>query len=250
MRAAPLVAFGVAAYAVFLVATTPARFAAAQLESRMRDRVRVHDAHGTVWSGAARAEIALPGSGWMPMDNLAWRVQPAELLRGRVAFTVDAAAADLAAQGTIARSVSLWHVKGTATGSAAVLSTLSPLLSAWRPEGKLAINVDDLAWDERTVQGNVQADWSGAGVALAQVRPLGSYRATLRAEGTNGKLAISTLDGPLRIAGQGDIVFPSRFSFNGEARAQGPAAASLDPLLDLMGPRRADGARTLAWRIH
>jgi hypothetical protein len=56
------------------------------------------------------------------------------------------------------------------------------------------------------------------------------------------------VDGPLRVTGQGDIAFPSRITFNGEARAQGTAASALDPLLDLLGPRRPDGARTLAWR--
>lgn len=247
MRPAPLIALGIAAYAVFLAATVPARFAASRLEHNARGQVRVHEAHGTLWHGAARVEIATP-AGPLNVDNLAWRFQPARLLQGRIAFAVDLQAAGLAAQGTLLRGISLWHVSGQANGDAAALAALSPLLSTWRPEGRLAIRSDGFAWNDREARGSVQADWTDAAVSLSQVRPLGTYRATLRAEGAAGKLDVATLDGPLRVMGHGDFAFPPRITFNGEARAQGPAAASLDPLLDLLGPRRPDGARTLAWR--
>ena len=247
MRTLPLAILGVAAYAAFLVATVPARFVAAQLESRARGQVRVHEAHGTAWHGAARAEVAIPG-GWMPLDNLAWRLLPGELLHGRIGFAVDAQASGLAAQATVARSASAWHAAGQANGTPAFAAAMLPLLSTWRPEGNISIRTGGFDWNDREARGDVQADWSDAALALSQVRPLGAYRATLHAEGASGKLTVTTLDGPLRVTGQGDIVFPSSFTFNGEARGQGPAAPSLDPLLDLMGPRRADGARTLAWR--
>jgi general secretion pathway protein N len=247
MRAAPLAALGIAAYVVFLGATVPASFVASQVEARARDRIRVHEAHGTLWHGAARAEVAT-AAGWIPIDNLAWRFQAARLLQGRLVFALDAQAAGLAAQGTLARGFAFWHVSGEANGDAGALASLSPLLANWRPEGRLAIRTDHFAWNDREARGSVQADWRDAAVALSQVRPLGTYRATLRAEGTGGKLEVATVDGPLRVTGTGDIVFPSRTTFNGEARAQGPAASSLDPLLDLLGPRRPDGARTLAWR--
>jgi hypothetical protein len=71
---------------------------------------------------------------------------------------------------------------------------------------------------------------------------------TFDGAGANAKVAVTPRAGPRRVSGNGEVVFPGRFTFNGEARAQGPAAASLDPLLDLLGPRRPDGARTLAWR--
>ena len=248
MRTGPLVAIGIAAYAAFLAATVPARWAAAQAEGRMRNAVRLHEAHGTLWHGAARADLAAPGGVWVPVESVAWRWQPVELLRGRLGFRVDAQASGLTARGTIARGPSLWHASGEATGSAAFAAALAPILSTWRPEGRLTLRSDAFTWDEREARGEVQAEWSEASVALSQVRPLGTYRATLRAEGAGAKLAIATVDGALRLTGTGDIVFPGRIVFTGEARAQGPDAAALDPLLDLMGPRRPDGARTLAWR--
>ena len=249
MRTAPLVALGIASYATFLVATVPARFVAAQVESRAHGTVHVTEAHGTLWHGAAGLDVAIAG-GRLALDNVAWRFQPAQLLRGRLAFAVDLKSPTLSGQGTIARDVSAWHAAGEAAGDATVATAVVPLLSAWRPEGRVTLRSEGFAWDEHEVRGAVQAEWRDASVALSQVRPLGTYRVTFDAAGSNGKLAVTTLDGPLRVSGTGEVVFPGRVTFNGEARAQGPAAASLDPLLDLLGPRRADGARTLAWRTR
>src|SRR6476661_4008405 len=145
MRTLPLVILGVVAYAVFLVATVPARFVASQVQSRASDRIRIHEAHGTAWHGAARADVAIPG-GWLPLDNLAWRLLPAELLHGRIAVAVDAQAADLAAQATVARGASMWHVAGQANGNAGFASTIAPLLATWRPEGRIAIRTQGFDW--------------------------------------------------------------------------------------------------------
>jgi general secretion pathway protein N len=247
MRTAPLVALGLAAYVAFAIASVPARFVAAQVENRADGAVHVHEAHGTLWQGAAGVDVAIAG-GQVALDNVAWRFLPAQLLRGRVAFAVDARSPALSGQGTIGRDVSSWHAAGEAAGDAAVASSVFPLLATWRPEGRVTLRSSGLSWNEREARGTAQAEWRDAAVALSQVRPLGTYRVTFDAAGASAKVAVTTLDGPLRVGGNGEVVFPGRFTFNGEARAQGPAAASLDPLLDLLGPRRPDGARTLAWR--
>src|SRR5512138_1876986 len=108
MRPAPLAALGVIAYIAFLVATIPAGFVAARVQANAPDRVRVHEANGTLWHGAARVDVAA-GPAWMALDNFAWRVRPAELLAGRLAFAIDAQASGATAQGTLARSASKWH---------------------------------------------------------------------------------------------------------------------------------------------
>lgn len=249
MRRAPLIAVGIAAYIAFVVATIPASFVAARVQANAPDRIRVHEASGTLWHGAARADVAA-GPAWLPLDNLAWRLRPAELFSGRLAFAIDAQAAGATARGTLARGLSKWHASGEASAPASLAGTWLPLLATWRPEGRIDVRASDLAWDDREARGDAIAEWRDAAVALSQVRPLGSYRATLHADGSSGKLEIATLDGPLRVTGHGDLAFPSRFAFNGEARAQGPQATALDPLLDLLGPRRPDGARTLAWRSN
>jgi len=52
----------------------------------------------------------------------------------------------------------------------------------------------------------------------------------------------------LRLSGKGTISPPGRLAFSGEARADAQAAKELEPLLLLLGPARADGARALEWR--
>ena len=64
------------------------------------------------------------------------------------------------------------------------------------------------------------------------------------------ELKVTTLEGPLRITGQGTLASPARLAFSGEARAEGDAAKALEPLLDLLGARRPDGARALEWRLN
>jgi general secretion pathway protein N len=105
-----------------------------------------------------------------------------------------------------------------------------------------------LAWDGRTVRGNARAEWRDAGLALTDVRPLGSYRIEARGAGGPLEFSVATLQGPLSIAGRGTFAPPAALAFSGEARAEGPNAAALEPLLNLLGPRRADGARSLEWR--
>lgn len=249
MRPAPLAALGILAYIAFLAATVPASFVASRVQANAPDRIRVHEANGTLWHGAARVDVAA-GATWIALDNLAWRLRPAELLAGRLAFAIDAQSSGAAAQGTLARSMSKWHASGQASAPASFAATLMPLLGTWRPEGRIDARASGFTWDDREARGEAVAEWRDAAVALSQVRPLGSYRATLHADGPGGRIDVATIDGPLRVSGHGDLAFPSRFTFNGEARAQGPQAAALDPLLDLMGPRRPDGARTLAWRSN
>ena len=249
MRAAPLVLLGVVAYAAFAVATMPARFAAAQVEQRARNTLHVHDASGTIWHGAAHAQVDAGGAR-IALDNVAWRWLPAELLAGRMAFAIDARSGDAQATGVVARSVALWHARGSLDAPAAFAATAYPLLGTWRPEGRLAVRTDGIAWNDREARGEAVAEWRDAAIGLSDVRPLGSYRVNLHADGGAMKIDASTLQGALRIAGQGSLTPPGNFAFNGEARAEGPNARTLEPLLDRLGPKRADGARTLQWRTR
>jgi len=131
---------------------------------------------------------------------------------------------------------------------AAQLAAVAPLLGAWRPQGALTLSAPALAWDDGRARGTARAEWRNASLALTDVRPLGDYRIEASAEGGPAAFTVTTLDGALRIAGHGTFAPPDALAFSGEARAVGNAAAALEPLLNLLGPRRADGARTLEWR--
>jgi general secretion pathway protein N len=250
LRPLTLAALGAAAYAVFLVALMPAGYVAAKLEASTRGGVQVHEARGSIWRGAGRATIATP-AGPLAVENLEWRFLPARLIAGRLAFAVTGRSAGFESRGEMARSFSRWEARDVAIdGLAAGAASFLPLIAHWRPEGRLAAKAAFFGWNDREMHGEARIEWRAAAVALSEVRPLGSYRVDLRGDGAQARVTLSTIEGPLALAGQGTIAPPARLAFSGEARAQGTAAAGLQPLLDLMGPRRADGSRTLQWRLN
>lgn len=246
MRPLGALLLGTAAYAVFLLATLPAALIAPQAEKASHGQVRLANAAGTLWNGSARAEVALPGMAF-PIDEVRWRFLSARMLSGRLAFAIEARAAKLEARMEAARGPLQWSVRDLrAGGDAASLASLFPIASAWQPAGTVAIEAAHLTWDGRQASGTAAAEWREAALALSAARPLGSWRAQADAQGTAIKVTLATTQGPLRLSGNGTLPLPGRFTFAGEARAEPGRERELEQLLDLLGPRRADGARTLA----
>lgn len=244
MRARTLAILGIAAYAVFLAATLPASLVARWIS--MPGVLELVNARGTLWSGSARAV-----AGGAELDNLRWRFEPAQLAAGRLGFSVDGYGAGLEGHGRIGRGPSTLEVRDLhVRGDAAALALFAPLAASWQPDGRVTLDATAIAWDGREARGTVRLEWHDAAVALSSVRPLGSYRAEARAEGGPVKLAVTTLDGPLRISGTGTFAPPGTLAFAGDARALPAAAATLEPLLNLMGSRRPDGAHTLEIRTR
>jgi general secretion pathway protein N len=118
----------------------------------------------------------------------------------------------------------------------------------WQPAGTLAIESAQFSVDGRQARGNASAEWRDASLSLSTAQPVGSWRATLVAEGGPAKLMLTTVKGPLQLAGKGTLAPNGKLDFQGEARAEAGREKELDPLLDLIGPRRADGARTIEIR--
>jgi general secretion pathway protein N len=250
MRMKAMAALGVAAYVVFLVVATPASFIAARASAAAPGRIELSEARGTLWSGSARARIAGPG-GHLIFDRIDWRLVPARLIAGRIAFDVKATGHGLEGQGQIARALTRWEFRDVAArGDVAALTALAPLAAAWRPEGSIAISAPALEWDDSDARGNLRIEWKDAAVSLSEVRPLGTYRIDAHAEGGPAQLTLATIEGPLRISGQGTFSAPGRLTLSGEARAEGPQAVALDRLLEFLGPRRPDGARSLEIRSN
>lgn len=244
MRAPAIAALGIAAYLVFLAATVPASFVAARMRS---PTIEASDARGTLWSGSARATLRTP-QGPIELDRIQWRWRASRLIAARLAFDVHASTPAFDARARLERGFSATELFDLeARGQAAALALFAPLVATWQPQGALTVTAPRLAWDGVELRGDARAEWRGAAVALSPVRPLGSYRAELKGAGGPVKVTFATLEGPLRLIGDGTLTAQGRFAFSGEARADAAAAQSLEPLLDLMGPRRADGSRALRW---
>jgi general secretion pathway protein N len=250
MRAPALAALGIAAYAAFLAATMPASFVLARAQDVQPGKFDVISAQGTAWHGTAKVSFNTPG-GPLAIDKVEWRWRPTRLIAGRFAFEVGASATGMEARYEGARTFSRWEVRDlVARGDAAAMTTLLPWIAPWGPQGQVTIASPELSTDGAELRGQARVEWKAAAVAISEVKPLGSYRADIVAEGHAGRVTVSTLEGALSIAGQGTLTPPTRFAFSGEARAEASRAAALEPLLNLLGPARADGARTIAWRVN
>lgn len=250
MRLTTLAVIGTAAYATFLVALMPASYVARQVQEGSRGALQVHEASGTIWKGMGRATIATP-AGPLALERFTWRFLPARLLSGRLGFEVEGESLGFAGRGELGRTLAAWEARDVSlAGEAAGAGSFMPLLAHWRPEGKVAVQASRISWDERELRGDARLEWRAAALALSEVRPLGTYRAELRGDGGPAKVTLQTLEGALRLSGQGTLAPPSRLSFSGEARGEAAQAARLAPLLDLMGPPRADGSRALEWRLR
>ena len=243
MRARGIALLAVAAYLAFLVATMPARWAAARLA--LPSGISLSGVEGTVWNASAAVDVESATR----LGVVRWHFLPARLIAARLAFATELSGDALQGRAEISRGVRSYEVRGARVrADAAALAAFVPLAAAWHPQGRLALDAPALAWDGREARGSAHAQWREAALAISDVRPLGDYRLDVRAEGGPARFDVATVSGPLRIAGHGTFVPPDALAFSGEARAEGNSAAALEPLLNLIGPRRADGARAIEWR--
>ena len=249
MRPGSLAILGIAAYSTFLVATMPARWVA-ERSLPAEGRFALREVEGTIWRGSAKAAIGSM-TGTLGVDRIEWRFLPSRLLQGRAAYDVATRGAGFEARGELGRKLAGWSLHGlSARADAAIATAILPWVSPWRPEGTLTAAAESLDLADQRLHGALRIDWTNAAVALSEVRPLGSYRAEVIADGAAARISVTSQGGALRVAGQGQLQLPSRLTFSGEARGEGPNAAALERLLDLMGPRRPDGARAIEWRTR
>lgn len=217
MRVASLAAIGIAAYVVFLVATTPA---AVIVEHGERPpNVQLDQPQGTMWSGAVRASIAVPGGAFV-IDRIEWRFVPAELLRGRMAFDIHATAPQLDATARLTHGFDgLGASAISARGDAALLAAASPLAAAARPSGPVSLQSPRLAFNEREIRGDATLEWRGAAAGVPELRAPGSYRAQLHGEGGPAKVTVTTLEGSYVVRAEGTLT-PRQLELRGQAGGQ------------------------------
>lgn len=251
MRARTLAAVvGIPAYALFMALTAPASYLASHASREAQGRLQFDETRGTLWSGSVRAHVDAPG-GAFTFDRVAWRLVPLKLMEGRLAFDIAVESREAHGNVQLLRGWSEWEARGGAARiEARMLPLFVPIVAAWRPEGAVSVATDGLRWSERELNGPIAVEWRDAGVALSEVKPLGTYRVALQGAGETAKIVLATLSGPLQASGSGEWKLAGSATFSGVARAEGASAAALDPLLNLMGARRPDGARTIEVRIR
>lgn len=244
-----------AGLALGLVAFAPAAWLAAGVARATAGQLQLADARGTVWSGSAvtvlsggrdsRDAVALPG-------RLEWSLGLAGAafeLRARQACCLHAQPRLRVAPGFARWRIELQPAAGNALighWPAAWLAGLGTPWNTMQLDGELRLSSPGLVAE--TVQGR----WQFAGSAVLELQHvasrlstlpvLGSYRMLLATPDAVPRLTLTTLDGALRLTGNGE--WPaSGLRFRGEATAAPGAEAALANLLNIIGRRQ--GTRSL-----
>lgn len=235
-RAALLVAAGVVALLVGLVASFPARLALAWFAP---PQVRAWGVDGTLWQGRA-AEIVVEGR---VLGALAWRARPARFVALQPTWDLDLRRADGFATGRV--GLSLFGARQTITNFDAALSlaNLPPVIVPNGVSGQASLSLARLelrdGWPTTIVGRAAVADLKLPGVIMA----LGPFEFLFPEQSATPLAQIRSLGGPLAVDGRIELPERDRWRFSAElAPGENPPRELVDGLAfvgeDLGGGRR------------
>ena len=242
---------------VALVAFAPAAWLASAVASATGERLLLTDARGTLWNGSAlpvlsggagsRDASALPG-------RLEWRIGLAGLAieaRARQACCIRGELRALVRPGLGRMSVQVLPGESQTVGQwpTAWLAGLGTPWNTLQLGGSLRLTSPGLTIE--SVQGRLRfsgeaaLDVANASSRVTTLETLGSYRLTVRGNAATGDaatLTLITVDGALRLSGQGEWA-GTGLRFRGEAQAAEGNETALNNLLNIIGRRQ--GARSV-----
>jgi general secretion pathway protein N len=235
-----MIAVGLVAWIVALIATAPATMADAILDRASQGKLRLAEAQGSLWSGTGQIEIRDASGRTGVARELVWRVMPLSLLRGHlvceVALGYDAKRFPV----TISWSrIELQNADLTVPVS--VLGLGVPKLAPLGLTGDVLIHVGTLALARETMDGNATLQWRAAGSSLTPVSPLGDYELRLDGDGRMIHAYLRTIEGPLRLDGKGSWRRGDNPAFQATATVPSEHVKQLAPLLRLIAVERGAG---------
>lgn len=232
-----------------LIVFAPARWLADTVTRSTRQQVLLTESRGTVWQGSAKL-VLTGGIGSQDMAALPGRVQwtlrpgLTGLHLSLLAECCTAEALQLRAQPLLG-GLRLELADAQSQWPAALLAGLGTPWNTLQPTGQLHLQSQGLRAEWNTgrmlVTGNAVLEARNMGSRLTTLRPMGSYRLTLRG-GPSASLALETIEGSLKLVGNGQWV-GSRLRFTGEASAAPEREAALTNLLNIIG--RRNGPRSI-----
>lgn len=235
--------------ALVFTLTAPARWLAQALYSASGGMVQLNDPSGSLWTGSARL-VLTGGAGSQDVTALPGRVQW-RLRPGPTGVQAVVTADCCTPSGPVHLSVSprwggmrLSVADSQSQWPAAVLTGLGTPWNTIQPQGELSLHTRGLTVESlagrTTVTGQADITVRHLSSRLSTLQPMGSYQLQVRG-GDSVSLALSTLEGALRLSGSGQWV-GSRLRFSGEATAAPGMESQLANLLNIIGRRQGEKA--------
>jgi general secretion pathway protein N len=228
------VVFVLALFAALLL-RAPARALAPVLEDRSAHRLRLADAQGSVWSGAAGLSCVLPEGTSVNCGRWAWNLVAANLVQGRLSLLVRREAADESM--LISWTPAGLEMEAVAiTLPAALAGSIDPKIAALRLGGRLAISSQKLSGKA----GQARISWQKMDSGLVPGQALGDHVIDVANGAAGASFTIASASGPVVLTGGGNVSPDGKVTIDAVATVD-PKNAALPSLLSLMGNESAPG---------
>jgi len=225
----------------------PATWVDALLQRASRGSLAMTGATGSFWRGEGSLQALLPGGAAVTLTPVRWQVAAAELLALKLHFRAESARdgkpvldATLTPGGTRIDEVNLEL-------PASLLGVLSPTLREADFSGQILLQVKQVRVARGEAGGSAKAYWKSAGSGLSRIRPLGNYLLDLDGKGDALDFRLSTMGGPLTLAGSGKWRPGKPPEMLVTATPEAGVRQDLAPLLRLLGRDTGQGSYRLTF---
>lgn len=236
------------------VAFMPATALGAWVAQASAERVRLVAAQGSVWRGSATVLLGAGAGSGAPVvlpGRLSWSTHWRGLLP-TLALRQDCCM-NRPIEAQVVPGWKQWQIRLGPAGAPANSSVdlgdwpahwLAALGTPWNtlaPSGRLRLQGHGLSLNAHNgtvlMSGRLEGDFLNMASRLSTLPELGSYRVTVQGSSSGPRIGLTTLDGALRLQGQGQIQ-DGRLSFQGQASATPERESALDNLLNIIGRRQ------------
>jgi general secretion pathway protein N len=247
LRAAlPWLLVAVLSNAAVLLTLFPAAWITPQFAKATGGHVNLVNPTGSLWHGSASLMLAAgsdTSSATLLPGRIEWHTAFWPLFVGRVHMTMlqsDAMPTPITVDAT-RRGATL--SQGAIAVPASLLTGLGAPFNTLDLEGNVQLAWSDWRSFQQEAFGQLTVTLIDASSRVSLVKPLGSYRVVIQAEGNRSTVDLSTIKGSLMLNGHGTVSAGSTI-FNGTASAAPEARDNLAGLLNLLG--RPSGPDTVA----
>ncbi|HKQ29781.1 MAG TPA: type II secretion system protein N [Burkholderiales bacterium] len=234
---------GLSLYVILLIVFMPATYLARAVDKLNRD-IGLQQASGTLWHGGAL--LVSKRGRETPIGRIHWDIHPWRLLGGTFVADIAFNGSGIEGRGTFEAGLQRYLLQSVnVNASAPSLSRLYPPASLIGLSGHLQITADSIELEHDAVRGKADVVWNDAASRLVSVEKIGTYRMQITGEGKHVGIAVSTVQGTLWINGKGEwrLFGDGTMRIKGGITAKPPVPATLEPMLNTIGPLQPNGER-------
>jgi general secretion pathway protein N len=236
-----------ASFLTVLIVNAPASLLGSGVIYTSNGRVELANAQGTLWHGSANPLIHQHNDGLLTLDKIHWNIEPWALLAGKLSALLNWENQKQSGPMSIVISSDEVELKHAYIPLPAVLlDEASDFLKPAALGGQIIVTSDSLHITKQGAQGTAFADWINASSLLSTISPLGDYHFIFASTAAGTEITLSTISGPLQLAGGGHYSLTTGLDFKGTAQASSGSESKLKELLSHLGPQERPGVNTFS----